>query len=109
MIVRFSSRVLSEWGGRNPFNKDRSKVWHTIHEHIANGSLFPIWHGQWDNQPKTWIEGPAVLVVKVGKKKKLVRGFLERIGTGQDFIEWAFIPRPRALTKELKIEAIHNA
>lgn len=83
-----------------------SATWAHIIDNIAKGESFGIWHGRWCERPPTWVEGKCALRVKVGKKRKLVRGTLtleyEGFDEGGETYSLVFTPtKPRILTKRL--------
>lgn len=79
--------------------------WAHIINHIARGETFSLWSGYFYERPN-WREGVVSLRVKVGKKRKLVRGRLWLDSNGHDaedeLYSFEFKPiKPRILTRHL--------
>ncbi len=51
---------------------------------LAKGEEFMVWCGRHHETPQTWVAGPATLVVKVGRKKRLIRGQFREGYEGHD-------------------------
>lgn len=63
-------RIANGWGDLHT-----REDWLPILDYIAAGTAFGVWNGTLNDCPKGWQEGMRVaLRVKVGKKRKLVRG-----------------------------------
>ncbi len=82
---------LKSWGTLD------SEKWAIIHEYIAKGEEFGVWNGLFRDIP--WVSGKCSLKVKVGKKRKLVKGILTLCGGRCDYYGLIFTPRARKLTK----------
>ena len=89
--------IKTGWG-----NLDAT-TWKTIHSLIAKGESFGIWNGRHRDMPG-WRMEKCSLRVKVGKKRKLVKGRLEEryegFDDGGETYSIEFFPsKPRVLGK----------
>lgn len=59
---------------------------------IAKGEEIMVWCGRHNETPKTWVSGPATLIIKVGRKKRMIRGKLREgyEGHGDDGETYSF-------------------
>lgn len=84
--------TVRSWGQLCP------KTWTYIHECIAKGKSFRIWCGNFHEIP--WPTGKCSLKVKVGKKRKLVRGHLNQHSEGREDYVLVFTPTRARILKQ---------
>lgn len=98
MAVKQIVSIRSGWGILN------ADTWKRILSYLAKGESIGIWYGRRRDMPK-WNTGKCSLRVKVGKKRKLVKGQLsetyEGFDDGGETYGFEFAPnKPRSFIKE---------
>lgn len=74
MIVR----VVNGWGSLTRSAIDR------ILDLLEQGEEVSIWNGYHFEMPKNWVDGPCSLKLRVGKRKRLIKGRITTLSDGWD-------------------------